>query len=193
MEQRNIKSQYQITEYCHRFLREHIRENDRCIDATAGNGCDTEFLCSLTGAGGRVYAFDIQEQALQRTRERLQSAGYEDRAVLIHAGHEKMTEYIKEEVQAVAFNFGYLPGGDHTIATCAETSLQAVEQAMELLCPGGVMSLCIYSGGDTGYEERECLLAFLKNLDSKKWLVIATEYLNRKNHPPMPVFVIRME
>lgn len=193
MDRKDIRKKYQITEYCHQFLKEHIRENDICIDATAGNGFDTEFLCSLTGPGGRVYAFDIQQQALEHTKERLQGAGYDDCAVLISASHERMAEYVKEEVGAVVFNFGYLPGGDHRIATTGETSVAAIRQGMELLRTGGVMSLCIYSGGDTGYEEKEQILGFLQELDPKKWLVIATEYLNRKNHPPMPVFVIRMK
>lgn len=46
---------YQITEYCHRMIKEHIKEGDCCVDATAGNGNDTEFLCRLTGADGKVY------------------------------------------------------------------------------------------------------------------------------------------
>lgn len=193
MDKKEIRKQYQITEYCHQFIKMHIGENDRCIDATAGNGCDTEFLCGLVGAGGKVYAFDIQEQALEHTRERLQSAGYEDRAVLILDGHEHMADHVKEEVGAVVFNFGYLPGGDHSIATAGKTSLEAIRQGMELLRTGGVMSLCIYNGGDTGYEEKELILDFLRELDAKKWLVIATEYFNRKNNPPMPVFVMKLE
>ena len=72
-----IREKYQITEYCHRFLRDYIREGDVCVDATAGNGGDTEFLCRMAGAGGRVYAFDIQEQALRSTAERLERAGLE--------------------------------------------------------------------------------------------------------------------
>lgn len=192
MDRKEIREQYQITEYCHRFLKEHIGENDRCIDATAGNGYDTEFLCRLVGPNGKVYAFDIQEQALRHTRERLQGADCEDRAVLILAGHETMAEYVTEEVSAIVFNFGYLPGGDHQIATKAGTSLAAIRQGMGLLQVGGVMTLCIYSGGDTGYEEKERIMGFLRKVDSKKWLVIASEYWNRKNDPPMPVFVIRL-
>ena len=62
---------YQITEWCHHFWREQIRPGDLCIDATMGNGKDTQVLCELTGKGGKVLAFDIQECALQATRERL--------------------------------------------------------------------------------------------------------------------------
>ena len=104
-----------------------------------------------------------------------------------------MQEYVKEQAAAIVFNFGYLPGGDHSIATKSDTSLRAVEAGLELLRPGGIMNLCIYSGGDTGYEERDVLLAYLKNLDTKKWLVIVSSYYNRMNNPPLPVFVVRLK
>lgn len=190
------RKRYQITEYCHHFLGEYIEEGDCCIDATCGNGNDTEFLCRMVGPGGLVYGFDIQEQAVIRTRQRLCDAGFSERVRLYCAGHEYMAEYVKEnaagKVAAIMFNFGYLPGGDHSVATRAETSLAAVKAGLVFLKPGGVMSLCIYSGGDTGYEERDALLSFLRELDPKEWLVLACSYFNRKNDPPLPVFVIRL-
>ena len=188
-----IREKYQITEYCHHFLRDYIREGDICVDATAGNGGDTEFLCRLAGESGKVYAFDVQEQAVRSTEERLERAGLRDRAELICAGHERMKEFVKERAAAVVFNLGYLPGGDHAVATKADTTLRAAEQALELLKPGGVVSLCIYSGGDTGYEERDALLSWLRELDSRRWLVIVNCYYNRRNDPPLPVFIIRLE
>ena len=81
---------YQITEYCHRMIREHIKEGDCCVDATAGNGNDTEFLCRLTGADGKVYAFDIQKAAVEHTKKRLEEAGLSERAKVILDGHEHM-------------------------------------------------------------------------------------------------------
>ena len=188
-----IREKYQITEYCHHFLRDYIREGDICVDATAGNGGDTEFLCRLAGESGKVYAFDVQEQAVRRTEERLERTGLRDRAELICAGHERMKEFVKERAAAVVFNLGYLPGGDHAVATKADTTLRAAEQALELLKPGGILSLCIYSGGDTGYEERDALLSWLKELDARRWLVIVNSFYNRKNDPPLPVFVICLE
>ena len=187
-----MKRSYQITEFCRRFLEDYITENDCRVDATAGNGNDTEFLCRMAGPGGKVYGFDIQAEALAHTRHRLEAAGLLPRAVLIQDGHEHMQDYVEEPVSAIVFNFGYLPGGDHAIATQPETSIRAVSQGLELLKPGGIMSLCIYSGGDTGYEERDALLQFLKGLDSRKWLVIVSSYYNRRNDPPLPVFVVRL-
>lgn len=53
------------------------------------------------------------------------------------------------------------------------------------------MSLCIYSGGDTGFEEKEKLLAYLKTLPPKEYTVIVNQYYNRENNPPMPVFIFK--
>lgn len=188
-----MDNRFQITEYCHHFLEEYLAEGDICVDATAGNGNDTEFLCRRVGKTGKVYAFDIQEDAIAHTGKRLAEAGVGDRVELILAGYEHMKEYVHENVKAVVFNFGYLPGGDHSIATKCETSLEAVRQAMELLQMGGILNLCIYSGKDTGYEEKEALLSFLKELDNRKWLVLVHSYYNRGNNPPLPVFVIRLK
>ena len=184
---------YQITEYCHRMIREHIKEGDCCVDATAGNGNDTEFLCRLTGADGKVYAFDIQKAAVEHTRKRLEEAGLTERAEVILDGHEHMENYVRENVSAITFNFGYLPGGDHQIATQADTSIQAIEAGLRLLKKGGIMSLCIYSGGDSGFAEKEALLSYLETLDSRTFLVIVSTYYNRQNHPPIPAFVIRIK
>ena len=48
---------YQITQWCHHWIQNQVREGDVCIDATVGNGNDTELLCSLVGAEGKVYGF----------------------------------------------------------------------------------------------------------------------------------------
>ena len=66
---------YQITQWCARFIKEQVAPGDLCIDATMGNGNDTLLLSTLCGEKGRVLAFDIQEQALKSTKKRLVSAG----------------------------------------------------------------------------------------------------------------------
>ena len=172
-----------------------MREGDICIDATAGNGRDTEVLCELVGGTGKVYAFDIQEIALENTRKRLEEAGLLGRVRLILAGHEKMADVVDEreqgEVSCVVFNFGYLPGGDYEIATKAETSILAIKQALNIVKKGGLVSLCIYSGGNTGFEEREGILGWLKSLDSKRYIVVVNEFYNRDNYPPLPVIILK--
>lgn len=130
--------EFKITEYVHRFLESRIRPGDLCIDATMGNGADTEFLCKCSGAGqkggGNVLAFDIQPDALEHTQKRLAEAGYSGCARLILDSHENMDRYVKpQSVKAVTFNLGYLPGGDHSIATRAESTVRAAEKSLQLL------------------------------------------------------------
>lgn len=48
-----------------------------------------------------------------------------------------MENYVRETVSAITFNFGYLPGGDHQIATQADTSIQAIEAGLRLLKKAG--------------------------------------------------------
>ena len=141
-----------MTDWIHRVLDEYIKEGDCCIDATMGKGGDTYYLCSKTGESGKVYAFDVQADALRQTREKLDK--HKMNAELILDGHEHMKEYVKEmAVSCIMFNLGYLPGGDHHLATKTNTTIQAVEAGLGMLKTGGIMSICIYSGGDSGFEE----------------------------------------
>ena len=183
---------YQITEFSHEMFRLQAKKGGTYIDATMGNGYDTLFLCDMAGETGKVIAFDIQEQALEATKARLEKNHMQEKAELILDSHVNMGKYAeKDSIDGIYFNFGYLPGGDHTFATKASTSVEAVRQGLELLKRGGVMALCIYSGGDTGFEEKDTILEFLKGLDEKKYLVILSSYFNRKNNPPIPAFIVK--
>ena len=53
------------------------------------------------------------------------------------------------------------------------------------------MSLCIYYGGDSGFEEKNALIDYLKAIDSRKYTVLITEFANRPNNPPIPVFIYK--
>ena len=50
------------------FILSHLGVGDVAVDFTMGNGNDTLFLSRTVGESGRVYAFDIQEEALASTR-----------------------------------------------------------------------------------------------------------------------------
>ena len=184
---------YQITEWCHHFIREQVKQGDLCIDATAGNGNDTLLLCQLVGECGKVIAFDIQKEAVENTKKRLEEGGVSKQAQVLLESHTNMSHYAEvDSVSCIVFNFGYLPGGDHSLATKKDTSIAAIHEGLRLLKKGGMMSLCIYSGGDSGFEERDAILEELKQLDPKRYLVILSEYYNRPNNPPIPVMIVKL-
>lgn len=138
----------------HLILRRFLHPGDRAVDATCGNGNDTLLLAELVGPQGRVWGFDIQEQAIQATRQRLDQAGLGDRVELILAGHEAMAGHAQAPLKAVVFNLGYLPGSDRSIITRPETTGEALEQALAMLAPGGVVAVTVYPGHGGGASER---------------------------------------
>lgn len=156
----------------------------RAVDATMGNGHDTLWLCERTGEAGRVYAFDVQNEALERTRALLAAQGLEGRAELILSGHEEMEYYVREPVDAVVFNLGWLPGGERSVTTRVETTLVAVEAGTRLLKPEGLMTVCVYPGHGEGARELSALTDWAAGLDPARFDVLLKRYMNQKNDPP---------
>ena len=175
--------------FSHRFMAEHIRPGNLCVDATAGRGRDTLFLAKLTGETGRVIAFDIQEEAVNSTETLLRENGVSWAEVHLDS-HSHMDRYaVQKSVDGIMFNFGWLPGGDHHVFSRKESSIEAVGKAAKLLRPGGVMSLCLYYGKETGYEEKDALTAYLKTLDPNRFTVVLSDFINRTGEPPLIAFV----
>lgn len=178
----------------HEFMARYIRPGDLCIDATAGRGRDTVLLARLTGSEGRVIALDIQPQAVEDTRALAEREGVADRVEARLLDHREMGRLAERgTVGCVVFNLGWLPGGDHRVHTGAETTLPALEAALELLRPGGVISLCIYYGKENGYEERDRVLEWLEGVDDRRYEVLRVDFPNRRGDPPIPVFLRKTE
>ena len=176
----------------HKFMAERIKKGSVCIDATAGKGRDTVFLCSLVGETGKVTAFDIQQSAVLQTKELIMQKGYGNIAEVFYDSHENMGNYFaKETVDAIMFNLGWLPGGDHNIFSKPTSTIKAINTGLELLKPGGVMSVCIYHGKETGTAEKDALLPFFKTIDNLKYTVIKLDFTNRTGEIPIPVLIIK--
>ena len=169
-----------------------VEPGDTAVDATMGNGHDTQMLCETVGPEGRVWAFDVQAQAVEETRNRLRAQGLDGRAELILSGHEHMAEYVKGPVKAVMFNLGWLPGGDHAVTTRWETTRTAVESALDLLAPMGVLVICAYPGHAEGEREKQELTAFLGGLDNRRYNVLHQRFLNAGPGAP-ECFVIQRQ
>ena len=155
------------------------------IDGTMGNGYDTLWLAELVGETGRVYAFDIQREAVERTRARLDEAGLAGRVTLFHAGHEHIPELVPEPVDAAVFNLGWLPGTDKALRTRADTTLLAVNAALDKLKQGGLLTVCAYPGHEEGRVERDALIQWAQSLPPAQYGAMIRAYLNQPNDPPV--------
>ena len=138
----------------HLFLHNFVRDGYTAVDATCGNGHDTVLLARLVGAGGHLFGFDIQPQAIIETGRRLAEAGLSKRTTLLLAGHENLLKHVTGPVQVVLFNLGYLPGGDRAVITLPETTIAAMEQSLQIILPGGVVLATIYPGHGGGIDEQ---------------------------------------
>jgi protein-L-isoaspartate O-methyltransferase len=179
-----------VLPYAKTLLSEVIKEGDIAIDATCGNGHDTLFLTELVGDSGHVYGFDIQQQAIDTTKNRLEEHGVLNRATIILDGHENLSKYVKEEISGAVFNLGYLPGARHDVVTKGETTISAIRQLLKQLKIGGMIVLVVYHGHDGGKEERDAIINYVSSLPQKYVHVLRYEFINQKNSPP---FIIALE
>ena len=147
-----------LVDRAHELLGEALREGDLAIDATAGNGHDVSFLAEQVGNSGKVYAFDLQNEAIEATARLLKEKGVEN-VELHQCGHERMEEALPSEifgqVTGVTFNLGYLPGGDKSVITQTATTRLALRLSMDLLRSGGLLVVVAYRGHPGGSEECE--------------------------------------
>ncbi len=156
------------------LVREALREGDLAIDATAGNGHDTAFLAECVGASGRVIAFDIQPEAILQARRHVTSCGVADRVEFQQESHARIATHASPgTVAVVMFNLGYLPGGDHAVSTERSETLDAIDQAMTALKPGGLLSIVCYPGHAAGSGEAAAVGHKLNSLTGDGWRVAA--------------------
>ena len=175
-------------EMAHDFLAQVVTREDIVIDATMGNGHDTLFLAKLAK---QVYAFDIQEQALEKTSQRLQEAGLTN-AELILQGHETVDQFVTE-VKAAIFNLGYLPSADKSIITQPQTTIEALDKLCQLLVKGGRIAIMIYYGHEGGDIERDAVMDFVSQLPQQEYTATIYRTLNQINNPPFLVMIEKLE
>jgi len=182
-----------VLDFAHHLAAQALEPGGLAVDATIGNGHDTIFLARKVGAGGRVVGFDVQEEAVEETRRRLRSEGPAASVQLIRAGHETMLEHLGEPHRgaagAVMFNLGYLPGGDHFLTTEPNTTRQALNQSTELLRPGGVITIVLYTGHEGGSAEAEAVHSWASALPQQAFQALSYRFVNQTNDPPRLIAV----
>ncbi len=180
-----------VTE-AHKTIQDYLPQNCISIDATMGNGHDTLFLARHSR---KVYAFDIQEDALTTTKLRLHKNGFNDETGpevnLIHKSHEHMAQYITadEKAEVIMFNLGYLPRGDSGIITQQNSTLAALNQSLSLLDQNGIISILAYPGHIGGKSEMSAVINWYQQLDSQAYAITIIRSLQETATSPR-LFVI---
>lgn len=180
-----------VLSYAHQLVAARVQPGDTAIDATVGTGADTLFLAKAAGKRGRVYGFDIQQEALHCARRRLEENASPSLAEvsLLLQGHEQMREAVPDmlhgKVAAVMFNLGYLPseGADPTVITHTDSTLVALDAALQLLRPRGILTAVLYPGHTGGSEEAEAVLQWASALPVSSGQSIIYRQLQRAASP----------
>lgn len=175
-----------VLEFAHTLLQESVNSTDTAVDFTAGNGYDTLFLCSLAQD---VYSFDIQEAAVKITKEKV--AQYPNCRVILDS-HANFLRYVTS-FKAGIFNLGYLPKGNKSIHTDAQTVVSTMKAALQVVEVQGVLVVVIYPGYPEGEKESEVISGFSQTLDQKLYDVIRYEFINQINDPPYLIAIRRRQ
>ncbi len=152
-------------------VKQHLKAGDTAIDATTGKGHDTLWLAQTTGPTGTVYAFDIQDSAIEIAKGRLANKNALAQIVFLNTCHSHMASQLPSglNVKAIVFNLGYLPEGDKSIITKIDTTISALNQSISLLQPNGIVSLVIYPGHQGGDAESDGVLNWAQSLDRNSY------------------------
>lgn len=171
------------------FLSSIIVPGDIVADCTAGLGRDTKFLAELVGSQGKVYAFDIQDMAIEATRKLLVCEGLADRVEVYQTDHAQVKNIIKSEIKAAIFNLGFLPGSDHNVVTKPESTIKAINDLLELLTVRGAVAIIVYQGHKGATEEAAALNSFAASLPGRYYSVLEGRFSNQKADSPYWIII----
>lgn len=154
------------------------------VDATLGNGHDTLWMLQ-NAKTAKLYGFDIQQEAITQTKKRLEAAHIDiSKSMFIHDSHSNLDHYVKEPIDLLMFNFGYLPGSDKTVMTQTKTSLIAIQKGLAQLAPRGVAILVVYPGHYEGEREAKAIEDEIKHLPWESYRVYCYQIMNNTKKPP---------
>ncbi len=158
------------------YWKNHLTPKDIAIDATCGNGHDTQVLSELC----HVIGIDIQSDAIAKTSIRA------PKALLHRMSHADLDRIpLPYAPRLVVYNLGYLPGGDKALTTQTISTLLSVQKALHVLAPDGALSITCYPGHDEGFKEEIALLQWAESLPSTRFIVCYHKWINRPKAPSL--------
>ena len=140
-----------------KYFKSIIKDNMISVDMTAGNGNDSLYLAKLSK---KVYAFDIQEEAINSTAKRCKDC---QNIIYILDNHANIKKHISEKVDVVFFNLGYLPGSNSSLTSNVKDTYNAIINAYDLLNDGGYLSITSYRGQHGGLGEFNMIEDLISN------------------------------
>lgn len=171
-----------ISDLSHSIIENNLEKRVVAIDATLGNGYDTDFLCERFE---KVYSFDVQEEACLNYKLKNR-----ENVFVINDSHHKFREYVQEDkVNCIMYNLGFLPGGNKEITTLAKTTMKSIEEGLELLDSNGIMTIAVYRGHAEGKNEEHFIMEYVRNLPKNIYGVMLHEYLNRAKTAPLLIVI----
>ncbi|MGO4937067.1 tRNA (mnm(5)s(2)U34)-methyltransferase [Fundicoccus sp. Sow4_H7] len=185
-------------QYSHFILDELIQHfpKGQFIDATLGNGHDSLYLMQHPDFKGSLLAFDIQEQALETSQAKINQINTTaTNHQFILDSHANIEQYLENDAQihGAIFNLGYLPKGDHSITTRADSTMEALEKMQRYLVKGGKIIVVVYPGHPEGQIEKERLLQKLPSWPQTFFQVLQYQLINQANNPPFVLVIERIK
>lgn len=165
-------------------------EGANVVDATCGNGNDSQFIAKNIGINGVLYCFDIQEDAINKTNEKLNGMKDKPKIIMIQKSHENLELYVPDPIDCIFYNLGYLPSSDKSITTKASTTIASLKSAFKILKTHGIISLMIYTEHDNG-EEYNQIRSYLATLNQLSYSIAETKFILRKS-PPILVLIEKL-
>ena len=176
-----------LTTKAHNIIQKYLNACDYAIDATVGNGHDTLFLSKQVGIAGKVFGFDIQQQALDSTLSKLESEHIINNTQLFHVSHSNMDQHIPTQyhrrIKVIMFNLGYLPGSDKAVITHTDSTLVALNQSISLLAPSGIITITAYPGHQGGDKETRLIKQWCNRLSTEQHTVQIIYSSDKKTAP----------
>ena len=197
-----------------------LKPGDIVMDATTGNGHDTLNLVRQISwfGGGILIACDIQPFAIDSSkgllREQLDMTIHEENATRwtcipnnldrreagsvilnwnVGCHLDLMKGQMPSTVKLVVFNLGYLPGGNKSITTLSSVTIATLQEATEVLEPGGCVSITCYPGHEEGEAEQQAVVSFAAALPQQRFSCYWHQWINQRNKrtgKPAPSLVL---
>lgn len=167
------------------LIENYIKKASVAIDMTCGNGIDSKLILDSFDIK-KLYCFDIQQQALDNTKNLLKN--YRNYEIILD-NHKNFDKYIKENVDFAIYNLGYLPRGDKEITTNYIDVEESLNKLLNKLNKNAVIIITFYPGHLSGKIESKEVLTFLKKLNQKQYMILKFTFENQKNNPPFVVMI----